>query len=241
MQAIIFSAGMGTRLKPLTDHLPKALVNVAGKPMLQWNIEKLLEAGCSRIVVNVHHFAEKIRKFLDELKNFGIEILISDETDELLDTGGGLLKAWPLFKPDEPILAHNVDVFSNLDMGILVDYHLKNNALATLVVRNRETQRYLLFDEQMNLAGWQNRATGDIRKVRQDIHFQAKPLAFSGIQIINPAIFSLISQSGKFPIIETYLQLASRNKIIGFEDFSTVWMDIGKPDQLAIARKRYAG
>jgi len=240
MQAILFSAGLGTRLKPLTDNLPKALVEVAGKPVLQWNIEKLQALGCSRIVVNVHHFADKIIEFLRANHNFGAEVVISDERNQLLDTGGGLLKAKTFFKPDEPILAHNVDVLSDMDLPSLAQFHLKNNALATLVVRNRETQRYLLFDAEMNLAGWQNRATGETRFVDRDSTTSLKPLAFSGIQIINPAIFPLITQTGKFPIVETYLQLARKNKIVGFEDSSAIWIDIGKPEQLAKARELFA-
>ena len=144
MQAMLFSAGLGTRLRPLTDNLPKALVPVAGKPLLQWNIEKLRDAGCSRIVVNVHHFPGMIREFLAANNNFGAEIIISDESGEILDTGGGLLKAAPLFSPRETIIAHNVDVISNLDLKTLGNFHAEGKALATLVVRDRSTQRYLL-------------------------------------------------------------------------------------------------
>jgi NDP-sugar pyrophosphorylase family protein len=232
MQAIIFSAGLGTRLKPITDTLPKALVPVAGKPLLQWNIEKLISAGCTKIVVNVHHFPEMIRNFLTENSNFGIEIHISDETDAILDTGGGLLKAAPYFINNEPVVAHNVDVMSNLDIKELLRVHKKNNAMATLVVRDRQTQRYLLFDDDMLLAGWKNMATGEIRQARKFSVEKLKPLAFSGIQILSPEIFPLITQTGKFTIIETYLGLAKSNRIAGFEDRSELWMDLGKIEQL---------
>lgn len=232
MQAIIFSAGLGTRLKPITDTLPKALVPVAGKPLLQWNIEKLIKAGCSRIVVNVHHFPEMIRNFLAENNNFGIDIHISDETVAILDTGGGLLKASEFFSSDEPIVAHNVDVISSIDIKELVNIHRTNKAMATLVVRDRQTQRYLLFDDQMLLAGWKNMATGEIRKAREFPTEKLKPLAFSGIQVLSPEIFPLIKQTGKFSIIETYLELAKFNRITGFEDYSELWMDLGKIEQL---------
>lgn len=238
MQAIIFSAGLGTRLKPITDTLPKALVPVAGKPLLQWNIEKLIKAGCSRIVVNVHHFPEMIRNFLAENSNFGIEIHISDETDAILDTGGGLLKASEFFSSDEPIVAHNVDVISSIDIKELVNIHRTNKALATLVVRNRQTQRYLLFDEQMLLAGWKNMATGEIRQAREFSAEKLKSLAFSGIQVLSPEIFPLITQTGKFSIIETYLELAKFNRIAGFEDHSELWMDLGKIEQFKEAEMK---
>lgn len=236
MQAIIFSAGLGTRLKPITDSLPKALVPLAGKPLLQWNIEKLIEAGCSKIVVNVHHFPELIKRFLIEKNNFGIEIHISDETDGILDTGGGLLKAAKFFSPDQPILAHNVDVISNLNLIEIIKSHCENNALATLIVRDRQTQRYLLFDDQMLLAGWKNIATGQIRQVRDFPVEKLRPLAFSGIQVLSPEIFTRITQTGKFSIIETYLLLAKNNRIMGIEDHSELWMDVGKIEQLSEAK-----
>jgi NDP-sugar pyrophosphorylase family protein len=235
MQAIIFSAGLGTRLKPITDTMPKALVPVAGKPLLQWSIEKLISAGCTKIVVNVHHFPEMIRNFLAENNNFGIDIHISDETDAILDTGGGLLKASEFFNNEEPIVAHNVDVISSLDIKEVVNIHRTSKALATLVVRNRQTQRYLLFDDRMLLAGWKNIATGEIRQARKYSVEKLKPLAFSGIHILSPEIFPLITQTGKFSIIETYLELAKSNRISGFEDRSELWVDVGKIEQLSEA------
>ena len=237
MQAIILSAGLGSRLKPITDTLPKALVPIGGKPLLQWNIEKLIKAGCSNIVVNVHHFPEMIRNFLAENSNFGIEIHISDETDAILDTGGGLLKASEFFTNNELIVAHNVDVISSLDLKELVNIHRTNKTLATLVVRNRQTQRYLLFDDRMLLAGWKNLATGEIRQAREFPNEKLKPFAFSGIQVLSPEIFPLITQTGKFSIIETYLGLAKSNRIAGFEDHSELWMDLGKIEQLKEAEK----
>jgi NDP-sugar pyrophosphorylase family protein len=238
MQAIIFSAGLGTRLKPLTDAMPKALVPVAGKPLLQWNIEKLIAAGCSLIVVNVHHFPDMIRHFLEKNDNFGITIRISDESGELLDTGGGLLRAAPLFRTGEPIIAHNVDVISRLELKTLIQFHSDNEALVTLVVRDRETQRYLLFDNHMLLCGWMNKATGQVKQTGRLYDSPLKPFAFSGIQVISPEIFTLMQQRGKFSVIDAWLSLAAQNRIIGFEDKSELWMDLGKHEQLEEARKR---
>lgn len=235
MQAILFSAGLGTRLRPLTGSLPKALVPVAGKPLLQWNIEKLRDAGCSRIIVNVHHFPDMIKTFLSENQNFGVEISISDERDEILDTGGGLLKAAPFFNPDEIIIAHNVDVISNLDLKMLVNHHNENGGMATLVVRDRITQRYLLFDQKMMLCGWSNKASGELKLTHPLDPDTLRAFAFSGIQAISPGMIPWIKQTGKFSIIETYLSLATNHAILGFEDHSTLWMDVGKPDQLQTA------
>ncbi|MFZ5431610.1 MAG: nucleotidyltransferase family protein [Bacteroidota bacterium] len=240
MQAILFSAGYGTRLKPLTDHKPKALVEVAGKPVLQHNIEKLVRAGCQRIVVNVHHFPGQIRDFLKSRHHFGIEMLISDETDEILDTGGGLLKAASLFKPDETIIAHNVDVLSDLDLNLVLERHTLRNDLATLVVRDRVTQRYLLFDEKMKLQGWMNQSTGEKIIPPGESGSAFTPLAFSGIQVISPELLSLIPQRGRFSIIETYLSLVQAGRIYGFQDRSEVWIDIGKPEQLMEAERLFA-
>jgi NDP-sugar pyrophosphorylase family protein len=238
---MIFAAGLGTRLRPLTDNLPKALVRVGGKPMLQWNIEKMIGAGITEIVVNVHHFPDLIREFLAENRNFGIDISISDETETILDTGGGLKKAAPLLAGQEPILVYNVDIMSNLDLNLLLEYHLSQKALATLVVRKRDTVRNFLFDRQMRLTGWINKKTGEIREPVPGINLYAEVLAFSGIQIINPGFLQLMTGSGKFSLIDTYLQLAPGYRIIGFDDSSTLWMDVGKPEQLADAEKWFAG
>ena len=156
---MIFAAGLGTRLKPLTDHMPKALVPVAGKPMLEHVILKLIAAGFNEIVINVHHFANQIIEFLKEKENFGITIHISDETDCLLDTGGGIKKAASFFTDGEPFLVHNVDILSNTDLKSLYDYHINSNNDATLLVSSRKTVRYLLFNAQQDLCGWINKDT----------------------------------------------------------------------------------
>lgn len=237
MQAMIFAAGLGTRLKPLTDHLPKALVPINGKPLLQWNIEKLRAAGFTRIVINVHHFPTLIRDFLASNKNFGIDIFLSDEQEELLDTGGGLLKASRFFSDTEPVLAHNVDVISNLDLSDLMRYHQEQDALATLAVRNRNTQRYLLFDSSMRLTGWTNIKTNEILNTGGRPVEEYTPLAFNGIQVIGPEIFTQETGRGRFSIIDTYLKVARENKIIGYLDNSALWMDVGRKEQLEEAGK----
>lgn len=235
MQAMIFAAGLGTRLKPLTDHVPKALVPLNGKPLLQWNIEKLKAAGFTRIVVNVHHFPTLIRDFLTSNNNFGIDILLSDEQDELLDTGGGLFKASAYFSVGQPILAHNVDVISNLDLRELMRYHQDHGALATLAVRQRSTQRYLLFDDSMRLKGWTNTITNETLNVGGQAEEAYIPFAFNGIQVISAEIFSKETRQGKFSIIDTYLKLAQGNPIFGYLDNSSLWMDLGRKEQLSEA------
>lgn len=237
MQAFILAAGLGTRLRPITDNLPKALVKVAGKPLLQWNIEKLKAAGCTHIVINVHHFPDLIREFIQVNNNFGIRISVSDESDRILDTGGGLLKAARFFNPEEVIIAHNVDIISQLNLHNLIAYHNEHKALATLVVRNRSTQRYLIFNKNMRFTGWINRATSEIKPPTLQLKNRHKQLAFSGIHIINPKIFDKIKQSGKFSIIDTYIDLTGNNKIIGFEDTTDLWLDVGKYEELAEAEK----
>jgi NDP-sugar pyrophosphorylase family protein len=234
---MIFAAGLGTRLRPLTDTLPKALVRVGGKPLLQWNIEKMIDAGITEIVVNVHHFPELIREFLAENRNFGIDIKISDETETILDTGGGLKKAAPLLAGKEPILVHNVDILSNLNLNQLLEFHASHVSLVTLVVRKRKTDRNFLFDQHMRLTGWINTKNGEIKEPVPGIHLYSEMLAFSGIQIINPEFLQLMTGSGKFSLIDTYLQLAPDYRIIGFEDDSSLWMDVGKPEQLAEAER----
>jgi len=163
MKAMIFAAGLGTRLKPLTDSMPKALVPIGGKPLLQHIIEKLSNAGFKEIVINVHHFPEQIIRFLRDNDNFGLHIEVSDESDKLLDTGGGIRKASAFLKGDTPFLVHNVDILSNADLGKLYDSHTRQEEMATLLVSQRKTSRYLLFDEQYMLKGWINDSTDEVK------------------------------------------------------------------------------
>ncbi len=233
MKAMIFAAGLGTRLGPVTSQVPKALVQAGGKTLLQHVIEKLILAGVNEMVINVHHFPDQIRAFLEQHNNFGITLHISDESQALLDTGGGLLKAATLLWGEEPVLVHNVDILSNLDLVDLVRVHRERKSLATLAVRDRETQRYLLFDDDLRLTGWKNTSTGEFRR---SLPGSAEiPLAFSGIQVIDPGIFNLITRKGKFSLIDAYLELAVNYPVYGYRDQSSLWMDVGKPDQLAEA------
>jgi NDP-sugar pyrophosphorylase family protein len=239
VKALLFAAGLGTRLKEYTLDKPKALVELAGKPLIQHAIEHLKAFGISDITVNVFHFAEQVISFLDDNKSFGTNIHISDERDQLLDTGGGLKKASIFLKGTEPILIYNVDVISNLDLNVLLKDHLEQNVLATLVVRSRETSRYLMFDKDLQLAGWKNFSSGEMRISREESFHQAKPLAFSGIHLIQPELFDLITETGKFPIMDVYLRLAMNHSIKAYIDQSNLWMDLGKPEQLKAAELFY--
>lgn len=234
---MIFAAGLGTRLKPLTDHMPKALVPVAGKPMLEHVILKLIASGFDEIVINVHHFAEQIIDFLKEKNNFGIKIWISDETEELLDTGGGIKKASSLL--NEPFLVHNADILSNVDLKALYDFHLASENDATLLVSPRKTVRYLLFDPSNRLCGWINKDTLQTKpegfiyepEVQQEY-------AFGGIHIISPSLFKYMEGwTGKFSIMDFYLQTCQKAKLGGYAKEDLQLIDIGKPDTLAQAEE----
>ena len=235
---MIFAAGLGTRLKPLTDSIPKALVPINGKPLLQHIIEKLKNNGFDEIIVNIHHFPELIIDFLKQNDNFGIRIEVSDERDELLDTGGGIRKAAWFFDDEKPFLVHNVDILSNLDLKKLYKQHTSTNSLATLVVSKRDTFRYLLFDDNKRLCGWINEKTGEVKpKGISDITGFNK-LAFAGIQVLSPKIFDLMKTlDPKFPIMDFYLTNAEKEKISGFVPNDFKMMDVGKLDVLDEAER----
>jgi NDP-sugar pyrophosphorylase family protein len=235
MKAMIFAAGLGTRLYPITLNKPKALVEVAGKTLLQMAIEKVSNAGYNELIINIHHFGDQIIDFLKMNNDFGLSIKISDERGQLLDTGGGLVKAAPWLEGDEPFLVYNVDVLSDIDLQQFWDYHMERGGLATLAVRDRETARYLAFDESMQLSGWKNIKTGD--EILSRNMQNCSLLAFSGIQLIEPSIFKLISETGSFPLMSLYLRLAAEHRIMGYFDKSNLWMDLGKPDQIREAEK----
>jgi NDP-sugar pyrophosphorylase family protein len=238
MKAMIFAAGLGTRLQNETAAKPKALVEIGGKPLLQHAIEKLKNAEVSEIVVNVHHFSELVISFIKE-NDFGIPIHISDETEKLLDTGGGLKKAACYFDDNEPILIYNVDILSNLNLQLLLEEHLKSGALVTLAVRKRETQRYYKFDSEMNMVGWINKKTGDTKVSVPEKYEKATAMAYSGFHVIQPEIFSLMPETDRFSVTDFYLELAKTHIIKGFYDDSDLWMDVGKPEQLEEARRIY--
>ena len=239
MKAMIFCAGLGTRLKPLTDTMPKALVPLAGKPLLQWQVEKLRDAGITDIIVNVHHFPDQIIDAVRANNGWGCNITISDERDQLLDTGGGLKKALtPYTLHPTPILACNVDILSNIDLRAFLGSY-DPRTLGSLVVSDRPTQRYLCFDEQDTLCGWTNIATGEV-KGRDGRH-----LAFSGLQILSPEVLALLAQmpEDKFSLIDFYLSLCEHTPFTiyhlpilkAFVPKDYRMMDVGKIDQIAEA------
>lgn len=236
MKAMIFAAGLGTRLKPLTDTMPKALVPIGGKPLLEWQIEKLRNAGINDIVINVHHFPDQIRSFLKEKHNLGCNILLSDESERLLETGGGIRKAAPLLGHDEPVLAINVDILSNIRINDLIAAH-RPDSMATLVVSERQTQRYLLFDEQNRMAGWTNIATGEVKGERftrdNEKVDDYRKLAFSGIHILSPALIAQMEEwQEAFPIMDFYLSVCDKQILRAYIPDNYRMMDIGKIDHL---------
>jgi len=231
INAMIFAAGLGTRLQHYTKNCPKALVKLNGKPLLEHCILKMKDFGVDRIVINVHHFADQIEDFLESNENFGLDIRISDERDLLLDTGGAIKKAAPLFIPNAPILIYNVDVLSSLDLGDLLSAHKQNQALATLNLIDKKTDRYLCFNHDGLLCAWKNDATHE-EKIVNDSHLNSKAYSFSGIHIIESELLDLIEEEGVFSVIDLYLRLAKNHRIAGFHDSSDLWMDLGKPEEL---------
>lgn len=240
---MIFAAGLGTRLRPLTDDRPKALVEVAGKPLLYHTIKRLKAAGATRVVVNVHHFAEQIVAYLDANDYFGLDVRISDERHHLLDTGGGLLKARQLAKPDEPLLVHNVDIFSNADLRAAYERAAADpSRQATLLVSERQTKRYLVFDDDRRMRGWTNIETGEVRSPRPGLDPNAgghRLYAFSGIHIVSPALFPLLQEyaaanapDGKFGITDFYVSACSRAHIVGEVCPGLRLLDVGKKETL---------
>jgi N-acetyl-alpha-D-muramate 1-phosphate uridylyltransferase len=236
MEAMIFAAGLGTRLKPLTDQCPKALIKLQGKTLLEHNIELLINIGVNHIVINVHHFAPMMKEFIMGLNYPGVRFSISDESEKLLDTGGGLKKAHSLFQSKTPVIVVNVDIISNVNLAEIYAYHIEKNALATLAIRNRESSRYLLFDNNMQLAGWQNLKTNETILTSNQT-YGLKQFAFSGIQIISSGFFDLLPEKDIFSIIEVYLALAGNKNINGFVHNNGFWYDIGSVQKLEYAKK----
>lgn len=239
-KALIFAAGLGTRLKPLTDTMPKALVPVGGRPLLSHVIGRLSAAGYGDLVVNVHHFAGMIRDYIDGASfPDGVRVRISDESDLLRETGGGILHARSMLEDSESFLIHNVDILSNLELSSV---RLAEGALATLVVSPRETSRYLLFDENGRLVGWTNVKTGEVRSPFGEINPDSfRRLAFSGIHIMSSRVLPLLEEysrkigSERFPIMDFYLDIASKETITGLEVPDLKIVDVGKLDTLAAA------
>ena len=232
MKCVIFAAGLGTRLRPLTDNMPKALVPVAGKPLLAHVLEKMVAAGFSDAVVNVHHFADQIIDYL-ATHDFGLRVAVSDERELLLETGGGLRHAQALLNADAPFLVHNVDILSNLDLAAFYKMHQPCD-LATLLVSERKTSRYLLFDEQLRLVGWTNVQTGEVRSPYQNLDVKTcQKLAFAGIHTISPNIFPLMEGwPDRFSIIDFYLSVCATHTIRGVQVPNLRMLDVGKIDSL---------
>mgnify|MGYP003503548279 FL=1 len=228
MQAMILAAGLGTRLKPITDELPKALVEVNGKTLLEIAIRNLIENDFRRIIINVHHFANKVIDFINN-NTFAADIYISDESDLLLDTGGGIKHAKRFFD-NSPILVHNVDIISNLNLKEFYQYHISDDSVASLVVSNRKSNRYLLFNEADILCGWQ-----DINKDEKIIvkeNSKLNQLAFNGIHILNPHLINSFPDEKVFSVIKAYLKIAGTEDIHAYVSDEIKWIDVGKVDSL---------
>jgi NDP-sugar pyrophosphorylase family protein len=239
MRAMLLAAGLGSRLRPLTNDRPKALVEVAGHTLLEITLTRLRDFGIREVIINVHHFGDMIEAYLETNNNFGLRIAISREDEVLLDTGGGLKKAAHFFQQeagwDEPFILHNVDVISNIDFAQILKFHDAKKALATLAVQDRQTSRYLLFDDSLELCGRIGRE-GLPQLVRSVLNPQA--LAFSGIHVISPRFLAMMTEQGAFSIIDSYLRVAAEGeKILGFRADKYYWRDLGRPEHVAQAAK----
>lgn len=237
MQAIIFSAGLGTRFKPWTDFHPKALALINGKSLLQRNIEYLQQYGITDVVVNAHHFADQLIEAIIKNKGWGSRVSISDERDELLDTGGGLLKAKEFFTPGHRFITCNADILTDLDLNKLIAFHEEKKALITFGVTQRKTSRYLLLDENERLCGWRNTKTKE-EKISITIP-GLKEKAYSCVVVFEYDIFNLIPFTGKFSLIDVYLALAANHIIMGYDHTGDRLVDVGKPESIAIAESNF--
>jgi N-acetyl-alpha-D-muramate 1-phosphate uridylyltransferase len=237
MKGMIFAAGLGTRFKPWTDKHPKALAMVNGKSLLQRNIEYLQKFGITEVLVNVHHFADQVIDAIKKNNGWGSSIIISDESNEVLETGGGLLKAKKLLEGKEPFVTINVDILTDLNLKRLVDYHQDYKPLISFAVTNRKTSRYFLFDEYDRLCGWRNKKTNEerIAIARADLVERA----YSCVVIFEPTVFSFIRQRGKFSLVETYLDLAKEHLILGYDHTGDKLVDVGKPESVALAEQLF--
>ena len=236
MKAMILAAGLGTRFKPWTDKHPKALALVNGKTLLERNIVYLQSVGIKDVLVNVHHFAGQIQDAIKENNGWGSRITISDESGEVLETGGGLKKARAFFDQG-PFVLMNADILTDLDLRALISYHEEKKSLATLAVTNRKSARYFLFDKSNRLSGWRNTKTGEEIISIRNIELNEK--AFSGIHVVSPEIFPLIRQQGKFSIVEVYLDLAAHYPIMGFDHSGSKLVDVGKPEAISTAENLF--
>ncbi len=235
--AMIFAAGLGTRLKPFTDKHPKALVVVNGQSLLQRNIGYLQQFGITNVIVNVHHFADQIIEAVEQNNGWGSNITISDETDEVLETGGGLKRASWYFNESENFVVINADILTDLNLFVMMQQHQQHQPIATLAVSNRPSSRYFLFDDSNNLCGWLNEKSCETRISKPATTYYKK--AFSGLQIINTKLLPLITQQGKFSIVDVYLELAKTHNIQGFDCSNAKFIDVGKPENIGFAEKMF--
>ncbi len=242
MKAMIFAAGLGTRLRPLTNDRPKALVEIGGKTMLERVIHRLADAGFDDITINIHHFGQKIIDFLEENDNFGLNIHISDERDMLLDPGGGMLKARPFLDGDEPFLVHNADILTDLDLLAMYQSHLDSGAMATVLVKERKTSRYFVFDDDYRLQGWINKSSGETRPAEFIYRKGMHEMAFGGIHVISPSIFEELERYSqdqtKFSTTPFYVDHCHNHLIKGYvQETPYTWLDVGKPETLKEAEE----
>ena len=237
MKAMIFSAGLGTRFKPWTNEHPKALALVNGKSLLQRNIEYLQQFGIREVIVNVHHFANQIYDAVKKNNGWGSTIYISDETDQLLDTGGGLWKVKKWLSNKEPFLTLNVDILTTLDLNKFIAFHQQHKPLISLAVTERKTSRYFLFDKDDRLCGWRNKKTDEEKIVINKKGLTEK--AYSCVVVFEPAVFPLISLIGKFSLVDVYLSLAKENLILGYDHTGDKLVDVGKPESIAVAESLF--
>lgn len=229
---------MGTRFKPWTDRHPKALAMVNGKSLLQWNIEYLQQYNITDVIVNVHHFPDQIIAAIKKNKGWGSKVTISDESNEVLETGGGLMKARYLLESEEPFISLNVDILTDLDINKLIAFHKEHLPLVSFGVTKRKTSRNILLDKNHRMCGWKNNTTGEEKIVIANDNFQ--PFAYSCVVVYQPEIFSLIKQQGKFSIMDSYLSLAADNVILGYDHTGDKWVDVGKPESVAVAEEMFS-
>ncbi len=241
MKAMILAAGLGTRLKPFTERHPKALAEVNGKCLLGRNIIYLQQYGIKEVIVNVHHFADQIIEAVKRYNGWGSKITISDEQDEVLETGGGLVKAANYFSKEESFVLMNADILTDMDLGKMIAAHQKNQPIVTLAVSKRDSSRSLLFNEQQQMVGWKNNSTGEEKgpvlflRDRTTIH----PMAFSGIHLLNASIFSIIERTGKFSTIDLYLDICDKQIIQAYDHTGNIFIDVGKPESLEKAAQYF--
>ncbi|MEP7237110.1 MAG: sugar phosphate nucleotidyltransferase [Ferruginibacter sp.] len=235
---MIFSAGLGTRFKPWTDKHPKALALINGKTLLQRNIEYLQQYGIKDVVINIHHFPQQIIDAVQKNNGWGSNVVISDESNEVLETGGGLLKAKDLLQDGEPFVTLNADFLTDLNIANLLAFHKNKNALISFGITDRKTSRYFLFDDDNRLCGWRNTNTGEekISIAKEGL----REMAYSCAVVFQPEIFELITQRGKFSLVETYLSLAAQYPIYGYDHSGDKLVDVGKPESVAVAEKLFS-